>query len=129
MATVRISQFPRDDQGRFPIEIDSEVGGRRFRVRATTAVTLSDDDRRDLHWYLEQYLEETYEPHPQRAAAIERRMADIGEQPFRDARLYAEAALADFRSYGANATDMIAETERLLAAIAEAEARPPAGGG
>lgn len=121
MPTVRISQHARDGEGRFPVEIESELGRRRFRVRATTAVTLTDADRRDLHWYLEQYLEQTYEPHPQRAAAIERRMADIGDQLFRDVF----HANDDARELWATLRDGLADTRFEIAAeVADATAIP-----
>lgn len=84
MTTVRLRQFPADSRGRFPIEIELDRAGQRSFVRATTAATLSDDDRKDLHWYLEEYLEQTFAPHPKRAARIEERMAALGEQLFRD---------------------------------------------
>ena len=121
MPTVRISQFARHDQGRFPIEIECELGGQRRRVRATTAVTLSDSDRRDLHWYLEQYLEETYEPGPRRAAAIERRMAELGEQLFRDIFQANEDAFALW----VKLRDGLADTRFEIAAeVADATAIP-----
>lgn len=84
MTTVRLSQHAPDDQGQFPIEIELDHGARRRRVRAVTAVSLTEADRQDLHWYLEEYLEQTYDPHPKRAARIEARMEELGDRLFRD---------------------------------------------
>jgi tetratricopeptide (TPR) repeat protein len=69
-----------DADGVFSVQITAGAQ----TVTARTEVALSDHDRRDLHWYLEEYLEETYPPGPERAARIETRMRELGEQLFRD---------------------------------------------
>ena len=71
---------------------------------AEFAFEMSDQDRRDLQWYLEDYLQQPHDPAPAIAARIEQRMAQIGcelfgklfegdGQPNRDAaRLWARVA-------------------------------------
>jgi hypothetical protein len=49
----------------------------RFPFRFT------DDDQRDLRWYLEDYLQAPEEPHPKIAARVERRMAALGAELFK----------------------------------------------
>jgi tetratricopeptide (TPR) repeat protein len=45
--------------------------------------SLSDQDREDIRWYLEDYLEFADDPAPRIAARIERRMEAIGDELFR----------------------------------------------
>lgn len=90
-------------------------------VTAHTKVALSEHDRRDLHWYIEQYLLETYPPGPQRAAGIEARMEALGEQLFRD--LF--QADEDARDLWATVRDHLPDLRiEILAPVAAASAIP-----
>ena len=84
MPTLRLRPSPPDATGRVPVRIELDLDGRRCHAEALTGAVYSEDDRRDLHWYLEQYLEQTYPPHPARVARIEGRMVALGERLFAD---------------------------------------------
>lgn len=90
-------------------------------VTARTRVALSDHDRRDLHWYLEEFLLETYPPGPERAAGVEARMQKLGEQLFRD--LF--EADEDARDLWATVRDELPDSRiEILAPVIEASAIP-----
>lgn len=90
-------------------------------VTAHTKVALSEHDRRELHWYIEQYLLETYPPGPTRAAGIEARMEALGEQLFRD--LF--QANEDARDLWATVRDHLPDLRiEILAPVAAASAIP-----
>ena len=75
----------------------SEIDAHRFRVearfedqgltRATATAEFSfvftPQDREDLRWYLEDYLQHAADPAPKIAARIESRIADLGVELFR----------------------------------------------
>ena len=84
MPVLRLHLSAPDALGRYPVRIELEHQGRQFRAEALTGAVLTEDDSRDLHWYLERYLEETFAPHPLRAARIEGRMGELGGLLFRD---------------------------------------------
>jgi tetratricopeptide (TPR) repeat protein len=90
-------------------------------VTARTKVALSAHDRRDLHWYLEEFLLETYPPGPERAARIETRMRELGEQLFRD--LF-EATPQAVRLWAAHAPNLSNLRIEISAPVVEAGAIP-----
>lgn len=73
------------------------VGKNRYRVELTlqeedlTSISvtakfkfqLSEQDQKDLRWYLEDYLEFPFEPNPKIAARVEQRMMAIGTELFK----------------------------------------------
>ncbi|HZF13798.1 MAG TPA: hypothetical protein VFE33_33820 [Thermoanaerobaculia bacterium] len=82
MPTLRLTQTAvGEDLHRVEIALEEEG-----RARETSLVELpfrfSEDDQRDLRWYLEEYLQAPEEPHPKIAARVERRMAEIGAELF-----------------------------------------------
>jgi len=83
MLTLRLTQTAEgNDQYHVQIELDDN-GRRQPPATCRFQFTLTDQDREDLRWYLEDYLQYPLEPAPKIAARIEQRMADIGTQLFR----------------------------------------------
>ncbi len=84
MDCLRISQTRTDDQ-RHRVQLRLEAKGQApLEAVSTFAFALTDQDREDLRWYLEDYLVYPMDPAPTIAARIEQRMADLGEQLFRE---------------------------------------------
>lgn len=115
---LRLSVFDHPDaNGVFTVQVAVD----HQTVTAHTKVALSEHDRRELHWYLEEYLEETYPPGPQRAADVEARMEALGEQLFRD--LF--QANDDARDLWATVRDHLPDLRiEILAPVAAASAIP-----
>ncbi|HEY0605403.1 MAG TPA: CHAT domain-containing protein [Herpetosiphonaceae bacterium] len=59
-----------------------ESGGLRQTAISRFSFAISDLDRTDLRWYLEDYLQHPYEPAPFIAARVEQRLREIGEELF-----------------------------------------------
>src|SRR4051812_39565369 len=57
--------------------------GPRQTATPTVSLALTEQDQQDIRWYLEEYPEYPFEPHPKRAARIEGRMCEIGHDLFR----------------------------------------------
>ncbi len=77
MRTLRLSQTMLDDQ-RYRVEVAYEAPG--IARRAATAefdLVTEAQDQEDVRWYLEDYLENPYEPAPTIAANVEQRMAEL----------------------------------------------------
>ena len=79
--TLRLTQTASQDN-RHTIELEWLDGGPRQTASATVELTMSEQDQRDLAWYVEEYAEYPFEPHPQRAARIEERLHDVGVELF-----------------------------------------------
>ncbi|MEI8165726.1 MAG: hypothetical protein WCG26_05085, partial [Chloroflexales bacterium] len=98
-ATLRLTQTASQDN-RHTIELEWLDAGPRQTATATVALALTEQDQRDLAWYIEEYAEYPFEPHPQRAARIEARMRELGIELFntlfasntRTLRLWAKVA-------------------------------------
>ena len=82
MLTLRLTQFP-DGPDQHRVEIALE-GGSPTRQTAVSRFpfALSAQDREDLRWYLEDFLQYPLDPAPAIAARIEQRMAAIGVELF-----------------------------------------------
>jgi tetratricopeptide (TPR) repeat protein len=82
MPTLRLTQTAGGED-LHQVEIALEGDGLARQVaNATFPFRFSDDDQRDLRWYLEEYLQAPEEPNPKIAARVERRMAEIGADLF-----------------------------------------------
>ena len=79
--TLRLTQTASQDN-RHTIELEWLEGSARQTASATVELTMSEQDQRDLAWYIEEYAEYPFEPHPQRAARIEARLHDVGVELF-----------------------------------------------
>ncbi|MEI7644831.1 MAG: CHAT domain-containing protein [Chloroflexales bacterium] len=79
--TLRLTQTASQDN-RHTIELEWLEGSARQTASAIVELTMSEQDQRDLAWYVEEYAEYPFEPHPQRAARIEERLHDVGVELF-----------------------------------------------
>ena len=71
-------------KSRYRVEISLEMPGQaRQAVTCTLRFEISEQDLEDLRWYLEDYLQYPWDPAPQIAVRIERRMAEVGVELFR----------------------------------------------
>lgn len=82
MPTLRLTQFDAG-QGAYRIQIDLDGNAAPQSANCQFEFQISDQDREDLRWYLEDYLEYPVDPAPTIAANVERRMAEVGDQLFR----------------------------------------------
>ena len=97
--TLRLTQTGSQDN-RHTIELEWLDAGPRQTATATVELALTEQDQRDLAWYVEEYAEYPFEPHPKRAARIEARMRELGIELFntlfasntRTLRLWAKVA-------------------------------------
>jgi tetratricopeptide (TPR) repeat protein len=80
-STLRLTQTASQDDTH-TIELEWLNAGPRQIATATVALALTDQDQQDIRWYLEDYAEHPFEPHPARAARIEGRMRDLGHELF-----------------------------------------------
>jgi tetratricopeptide (TPR) repeat protein len=81
MNTLRLTQSDAGSD-RYRVEIAWEGDGPRQTATAEFGFQMTDQDRRDLQWYLEDYLQHPHEPAPTIAQRIERRMEQIGCELF-----------------------------------------------
>jgi tetratricopeptide (TPR) repeat protein len=83
MTTLRLTQT-ETRTGDYRVECALEASGQPRQVATSEfAFKLSQQDREDLRWYLEDYLEHAADPAPQIAARVERRMTEIGVELFK----------------------------------------------
>jgi tetratricopeptide (TPR) repeat protein len=84
MHRLRINQT-RTDDGLHRVQLTLESPNHApLEAVSTFAFVLADQDREDLRWYLEDYLQYPLDPAPTIAARIEQRIADLGEGLFRE---------------------------------------------
>ena len=77
MSTLRITQTALPD-GEHRVQLDLTGDGVAQSAFAQFPFTLSDQDREDLRWYLEDYLQYPIDPAPEIAARVEHRMRTLG---------------------------------------------------
>ena len=71
-------------KNRYQVELSlQEEGSTPMTVKAKFKFQLSEQDQKDLRWYLEDYLQFPFEPNPKVAARVEQRMAEIGSALFK----------------------------------------------
>lgn len=81
-SVLRIHQSP-GSEGRHRVEVRFREPGRPEQsAHATVALSFSEQDRRDLRWYLEDYLQHPFDPAPAIAARVEERIEEIGSDLF-----------------------------------------------
>ncbi len=73
MPVLRLTETPLG-KDQYRVEIALEGDGPRQTACAQFAFAVTEQDHRDLRWYLEDYLEHRHEPAPTQAACIERRI-------------------------------------------------------
>ena len=104
--TLRLTQTSSQNDSH-TIELEWLNAGPRQTASATVTLALTEQDQQDIRWYVEEYPEYPFAPHPARAARIEARMRELGHGLFnglfaandRMIRLWARIAdrLADLR--------------------------------
>jgi hypothetical protein len=83
MLTLRLTQVAEGDD-RHRVELSLEGDAPRQTATSRFKFAVSDQDREDLRWYLEDYLQYPLDPAPKIAARIEARIATIGADLFKD---------------------------------------------
>jgi hypothetical protein len=83
--TLRLTQTSLPT-GESRVQLDLTGDGVAQSAFAQFSFTLADQDREDLRWYLEDYLQYPIDPAPQIAARVEQRMRTLGGQLY--ARLF-----------------------------------------
>ena len=82
MLTLRLTQTT-EGQDQYRVEVRLEESGQVPQTAtARFALKLSAQDQEGIRWYLEDYLKHPFDPAPQIAGRIERRLAEIGTQLF-----------------------------------------------
>jgi hypothetical protein len=82
MQTLRLKQA-RIDEEHYRIELEIEDAQRRRQSAvAKVQVALSDQDREEIRWYMEDFLRYPFDPNPRIAAGVEQRMQDLGRDLF-----------------------------------------------
>ena len=83
MSLLRLTQhIEKEDNYRIEIAFEDDDGTRETPV-ARFEFKMTDSDRADLRWYLEDYLQYPLDPAPQIAARIEGRIRDLGIELFK----------------------------------------------
>jgi len=83
MAILRLDQ-DTIGEGEYLIKARVEQAGQgTLSGKARVAFALDEQDREDLRWYLEDYLNHPFEPAPKIAARVEGRMEEMGTALFR----------------------------------------------
>jgi tetratricopeptide (TPR) repeat protein len=77
--TLRITETAESNPGRYQIHVMLEGAGPRLAATVPLAFEITEQDRDNLRWYLEDYLQHPQDPAPERAARVEQRMEEIGD--------------------------------------------------
>jgi tetratricopeptide (TPR) repeat protein len=84
MLLLRLTQYAGAQPDHYHIEVRLEGDGLApYAAQASFEFKLTDQDREDLRWYLEDYLQYPLDPAPKLAVRIEQRMAEVGVQLFK----------------------------------------------
>ena len=83
MTVLRLTQYAESEVTRYRVEIALEGDGPRQTAQVSFDYQLSEKDRENIRWYLEEYLQYPHDPAPQIATIVENRMAEIGVELFK----------------------------------------------
>ncbi len=83
MFTLRLTQHAEAEAEHYRVEVALEGDGARQVAVARFPFKLSEQDQEDLRWYLEDYLQQPFEPESQIAARVEQRLRDVGIDLFK----------------------------------------------
>jgi tetratricopeptide (TPR) repeat protein len=122
MATLRIDQLPGTKPGHH--QVTMTFGSAEQPPQSASVgfpFALSAQEREDIRWYLEDYLDLDEEPAPKIAARVERRMAELGEALFRAIFLGSHEARAFWSAVEPHLNDTRVE---VTTGIAEATSIP-----
>ena len=78
---LRLVDWPEDAQ--HVVHVTLEGMGVRRAVSVSVEFGLSERDREDVRWYLEDYLQYPVDPAPEIAMRVEARLAELGTELFR----------------------------------------------
>lgn len=121
MPTLRLTQSSVSSD-RFRVEAALEGDGVPRQVStAEFDFRLSDQDREDLRWYLEDYLQHVADPAPKIAARVEGRIAEIGESLF---KALFESSMTATRLWARLQPDLNSSRIEIAAGVREATAIP-----
>jgi len=82
MSLLRLTQhIEKEDDYRIQIEFEND--GTRQTAKACFEFKMTNEDRSDLRWYLEDYLQYPLEPAPKIAERIEGRIRELGIELFK----------------------------------------------
>jgi hypothetical protein len=79
---LRLTQH-EEGENRHRVEVRLEAAGAPRVAESRFTFDLTAQDREDVRWYLEEFLEYPQEPAPTIAKRVERRIAEIGKELFR----------------------------------------------
>lgn len=80
--TLRLIQTQAGTPGEFNVRLELEDKGPRRSVQVRVKAELTEHERNEIRWYMEDYLEHPYDPFPQIARRVEGRMAEVGKALF-----------------------------------------------
>lgn len=83
MPILRLTQHTEPQADHYRVEVALEGIGARRATAASFPFTMTDDDRTNLRWYLETYLQYPDDPAPERAAQVEKRIDELGTTLFK----------------------------------------------
>jgi hypothetical protein len=105
----------------YRVELSLEGDGSRLTATSRFEFKLTGQDRGDLRWYLEDYLQYPFDPAPEQAARIEGRMCAIGSELFQ--KVF--EANRDVTRLWARMYDRLHETRvEIITSVVEAAAIP-----
>ncbi len=120
MNTLQLEQSTTGNAHEVRLTLQGE-GLPTMRARASFAFELTPQDRGDIRWYLEDYLQHPLDPAPQIAARIEARMVEIGRELFQNVFQGNDAA----RDLWARVRDSLHETRvEVFSEVREAASIP-----
>jgi tetratricopeptide (TPR) repeat protein len=80
--TLRITQQNSNEAGHYRVEVAFDTGDLVRTADSAVSFNLTQRDRDEIRWYLEEYLHAPTDPAPAIASRIERRVRDIGRELF-----------------------------------------------
>ncbi len=81
--TLRLTQYAESQADTYRVEVALEGDGARQTCSAKFNFKLSEQDHKDLRWYLEDFLQYPLDPAPKVAERVEKRIAEIGAELFK----------------------------------------------
>ena len=92
MPLLRLTQHVEKKVDQYRVEIAFENDGLRQTTNVNFKYEFTDEDRADLRWYLEDFLQYPMDPAPKIALRIEVRMSELGTDLFKKVFQSAEDA-------------------------------------
>lgn len=77
--TLRIKETAESTSNTYQVKVTLDEGARKTPVNVPLTFEMTQEDRDNLRWYLEDYLKHPEGPAPEQAARIEKRMQEMGD--------------------------------------------------